>query len=152
MDVKNNQSRLTTGILKELKGNSNSGHSLHSSFTLPNSQQPGRVVQPTQEPEVPSLVSGRATYFRFSFGWFKKCSCQLLVKYVHEVLVNCLDSLSLPRKGVVRLTDSSNMTSVCHGHKTTIQQVIVIDLFNETVLFNHQGGRSPPRLLNRQSS
>ena len=31
-------------------------------------------------------------------------------------------------------------------------QVIVIDLFNETVLFNHRGGRSPPRLLNRQSS
>ena len=30
--------------------------------------------------------------------------------------------------------------------------VIVIDLFNETVLFNHRGGRSPPRLLNRQSS
>ena len=31
-------------------------------------------------------------------------------------------------------------------------QVIVIDLFSETVLFNHRGGRSPPRLLNRQSS
>ena len=30
--------------------------------------------------------------------------------------------------------------------------VIVIDLFSETVLFNHRGGRSPPRLLNRQSS
>ena len=30
--------------------------------------------------------------------------------------------------------------------------VIVIDLFNETVLFNHRGGRNPPRLLNRQSS
>ena len=33
-----------------------------------------------------------------------------------------------------------------------VQFVIVIDLFNETVLFNHRGGRSPPRLLNRQSS
>ena len=32
------------------------------------------------------------------------------------------------------------------------RQVIVIDLFSETVLFNHRGGRSPPRLLNRQSS
>ena len=32
------------------------------------------------------------------------------------------------------------------------QQVIVIDLFNETVLFNHRGGRSPPRWLNRQTS
>ena len=34
----------------------------------------------------------------------------------------------------------------------TMIQVIVIDLFNETVLFNHRGGHSPPRLLNRQSS
>ena len=30
--------------------------------------------------------------------------------------------------------------------------VIVINLFNETVSFNHRGGCSPPRLLNRQSS
>ena len=27
------------------------------------------------------------------------------------------------------------------------EHVIVIDLFSETVLFNHRGGRSPPRLL-----
>ena len=33
-----------------------------------------------------------------------------------------------------------------------VVQVIVIDLFNETVSFNHRGGHSPPRLLNRQSS
>ena len=31
-------------------------------------------------------------------------------KYVHEVLVNCLGGLSLPRKSVVRLTDCSDMT------------------------------------------
>ena len=30
--------------------------------------------------------------------------------------------------------------------------VIVIDLFNETVWFDQRGGRSPSRLLNRQSS
>ena len=30
--------------------------------------------------------------------------------------------------------------------------VIVIDLFNETVWFNHRGGRSVSLLLNRQSS
>ena len=44
-------------------------------------------------------------------------------KYVHEVLVNCLGGLSLPRKSVVRLTDRPNMTlDVYGGRKTTIQQ------------------------------
>ena len=44
-------------------------------------------------------------------------------KYVHEVLVNCLGGLSLPRKSVVRLTDRPDMTlDVYHGRKTTIQQ------------------------------
>ena len=44
-------------------------------------------------------------------------------KYVHEVLVNRLGGLSLPRKSVVRLTDRPNMTvDVYHGRKTTIQQ------------------------------
>ena len=43
-------------------------------------------------------------------------------KYVHEVLVNHLGSLSLPRKSVVRLTDRPNMTlDVYRGRKTTIQ-------------------------------
>ena len=31
-------------------------------------------------------------------------------KYVHEVLVNCLGGLSLPRKSVIRLTDPPDMT------------------------------------------
>ena len=43
--------------------------------------------------------------------------------YVHEVLVNCLGGLSLPRKSVVRLTDRPNMTLVVYrGRKTTKQQ------------------------------
>ena len=43
--------------------------------------------------------------------------------YVHEVLVNRLGGLSLPRKSVVRLTDRPDMTlDVYHGRKTTIQQ------------------------------
>ena len=43
-------------------------------------------------------------------------------KYVHEVLVNCLGGLSLPRKSVVRLTDRPDMTlDVYHGRKTTMQ-------------------------------
>ena len=44
-------------------------------------------------------------------------------KYVHEVLVNRLGGLSLPRKSVVRLTDRPNMTlDIYHGRKTTVQQ------------------------------
>ena len=42
---------------------------------------------------------------------------------MHEVLVDCLGGLSLPRKSVVRLTDRPNMTlDVYRGHKTTMQQ------------------------------
>ena len=44
-------------------------------------------------------------------------------EYVHEVLVNRLGGLSLPRKSVVRLTDRPDMTlDVYRGRKTTIQQ------------------------------
>ena len=42
---------------------------------------------------------------------------------MHEVLVNRLGGLSLPRKSVVRLTDRPDMTlDVYHGRKTTTQQ------------------------------
>ena len=41
---------------------------------------------------------------------------------MHEVLVNRLRGLSLPRKSVVRLTDRPDMTlDVYRGRKTTIQ-------------------------------
>ena len=44
-------------------------------------------------------------------------------KYVHEVLVNRLGGLSLPRKSVVRLTDRPDMTlDVYRGRKTTKQE------------------------------
>ena len=44
-------------------------------------------------------------------------------KYVHEVLVNRLGGLSVPRKSVVRLTDRPDMTlDVYRGRKTTMQQ------------------------------
>ena len=58
-------------------------------------QSPGPVWQHTFVS--PSAFSRRAvvSYWR---------------KYVHEVLVNRLGGLSLPRKSVVRLTDSPNMT------------------------------------------
>ena len=42
---------------------------------------------------------------------------------MHEVLVNRLGGLSLPRKSVVRLTDRPDMTlDVYPGRKTTMQQ------------------------------
>ena len=41
---------------------------------------------------------------------------------MHEVLVNRLGGLSLPRKSVVRLTDRPDMTlDVYHGRKTIMQ-------------------------------
>ena len=44
---------------------------------------------------------------------------------MHEVLVNRLGGLSLPRKSVVRLTDRPDMTlDVYRGRKTTTQQPI----------------------------
>ena len=43
-------------------------------------------------------------------------------KYVHEVLVNRLGGLSLPRKSVIRLIDRPDMIlDVYHGRKTTTQ-------------------------------
>ena len=45
---------------------------------------------------------------------------------MHEVLVNRLGGLSLPRKSVVRLTDRPDMTlDVYRGRKTTMQQINV---------------------------
>ena len=45
---------------------------------------PGRVAQsvghPTHKSGVLGLIPGLATYFRFSFRFFKKGSCQLLAK------------------------------------------------------------------------
>ena len=42
---------------------------------------------------------------------------------MHEVVINHLGGLSLPRKSVVRLTDRLDMTlDVYRGRKTTIQQ------------------------------
>ena len=51
---------------------------------------------------------------------------------MHEVLVNRLGGLSLPRKSVVRLTDRPDMTlDVYRGRKTTIQQTHLTLLHSE---------------------
>ena len=59
---------------------------------------------------------------------------------MHEVLVNRLGGLSLPRKSVVRLTDRPDMTlDVYRGRKTTMQQQCNIALLvTVTVLAGDQ--------------
>ena len=51
---------------------------------LPSFRKPGRVVQSvghlTRKSGVLGSIPGLATYFRFSFRFFKKGSCQLLAK------------------------------------------------------------------------
>ena len=98
-------------------------------FTLP-----GRVAQLvrrlTRKSEVLGSIPGLATYFRFSFRFSRRAVVSYWRKYVHEVLVNCLGGLSLPRKSVVRLTDHPDMTlDVYRGRKTTIQQQQISSTF-----------------------
>ena len=46
-----------------------------------------------------------------------------VISYWHEILVNRLRGLSLPRKSMVRLTDRPDMTlDIYRGRKTTTQQ------------------------------
>ena len=60
---------------------------------------------------------------------------------MHEVLVNRLGGLSLPRKSVVRLTDRPDMTlDVYRGRKTTIQQYDRKIENNEKVCCAHELG------------
>ena len=56
---------------------------------------------------------------------------------MHEVLVNRLGGLSLPRKSVVRLTDRPDMTlDVYRGRKTTMQQQLKAPKIRIVVLAN----------------
>ena len=53
---------------------------------------------------------------------------------MHEVLVNRLGDLSLPRKSVVRLTGRPDMTlDVYRGCKTTIQQQQMSSLYMQWI-------------------
>ena len=89
--------------------------------------RPARVAQSvghlTRKSGVLGSIPGLATYFRFSFRFLRRAVVSYWRKYVHEVLVNRLGGLSLPRKSVVRLTDRPDMTlDVYRGRKTTMQQ------------------------------
>ena len=88
---------------------------------------PGRVAQLvghlTRKSGVLGWIPGLATYFRSPSAFSRRAVVSYWRKYVHEVLVNRLGGLSLPRKIVVRLTDCPDMTlDVYCGRKTTIQQ------------------------------
>ena len=55
---------------------------------------------------------------------------------MHEVLVNRLGDLSLPRKSVVRLTDRPDMTLVVYrGRKTTMQQMQLLLLESDYLYY-----------------
>ena len=88
---------------------------------------PGRVAQSvghlTRKSGVLGSIPGLATFFRFPSAFSRRAVVSYWRKYLHEVLVNRLGGLSLPRKSVVRLTDRPDMTlDVYRGRKTTIQQ------------------------------
>ena len=66
---------------------------------------------------------------------------------MHEVLVNRLGGLSLPRKSVVRLPDRPDMTlDVYRGRKTTIQQQQQLSL-SRTFFHGSKGVRAIEVLL-----
>ena len=79
-------------------------------------------------------------------------------KYVHEVLVNRLGGLSLPRKSVVRLTDRPDMTlDVYRGRKTTMQHVdqwlynkteFMININKQKAIFGIEQIKPPIRPIN----
>ena len=88
---------------------------------------PGRVAQSVGHLTRKSGVSVRYPVWQHTFASPSAFSRRAVVsywrKYVHEVLVNRLGGLSLPRKSVVKLTDRPDMTlDVYRGRKTTMQE------------------------------
>ena len=58
----------------------------------------------TRKSGVLDSIPGLATYFVSASAFSRRAVVSYWRKYVHEVLVNRLGGLSLPRKSVVRLT------------------------------------------------
>ena len=75
---------------------------------------PGRVAQSvarlTHEPEVSGSKPVRSHTFVSPYADSRRAIFSYWRKYVHDVLVNRLGVLSLPRKSVLRLTDRPDMT------------------------------------------
>ena len=71
---------------------------------------------------------------------------------MHEVLVNRLGGLSLPRKSVVRLTDRPDMTlDVYRGRKTTIQPILVRSSFKSWLLLRRGAKNEEDRVASLES-
>ena len=97
------------------------------SVVHPSVCQPGRVAQSVGHLTCKSGVLGSIPVWQHTFvspsAFSRRAVVSYWRKYVHEVLVNRLGGLSLPRKSVVRLTDHPDMTlDVYRGCKTTMQQ------------------------------
>ena len=100
--------------------------------------------------EIVSLVS-LGSWVRYSVGQHTFVSHSALSrravvsywrKYVHEVLVNRLGGLCLPRKSVGRLTGRPDMTlDVYRGRKTTMQQQQQ-NLMNAGMAYSAHRGRT----------
>ena len=89
--------------------------------------EPGRVAQSvghlTRKSGVLGSIPDLATSFVSPSAFSRRAVVSYWRKFVHQVLVNRLGGLSLPRKSVVRLTDHPDMTlDVYRGRKTTMQQ------------------------------
>ena len=84
---------------------------------------PGRIAQSVRYLTRKSGVLVQYPVWQHTFVSPSAFSRRAVVSYVHEVLVNRLGGLSLPRKSCVRLTDRPDMTlDVYRGRKTTMQQ------------------------------
>ena len=75
----------SVAITVQKRGNCSLAHTVvHTADMTISAVQPGRVVQSvghlTRKSGVLGSIPGLATYFRFSFRFFKKGSCQLLAK------------------------------------------------------------------------
>ena len=91
--------------------------------------QPGYIGQLvmhlTQGQEIMGSMLGSATYFHFSFHWYKKGSCQLLAKVCARSTVNYIGGVSLTKKSGVRLTDRHDMTlDVYRERKSTTRLLL----------------------------
>ena len=101
------------------------GSNCHLLFYAYISPEPGRVAQSVGQLTPKSWVRNPVWQQTFvsPSAFSRRAVVSYWRKYVHEVLVNRLGGLSLPRKSVVRLTDRPDMTlDVYRGRKTTIQQ------------------------------
>ena len=85
---------------------------------------PGRVAQSVGHLTRKSGVLGSIPVWQHTFVFFLSWAVvSYWRKYVHDVLFNRLEGLSLPRKSVVKLTDRSDIIlDVYRGRKTTMQQ------------------------------